>query len=237
MAWMCGWPAGRWTASSAPTARASPPCSRALAGAAAGRRRRRCSCWGAICRMPGPGASAPGPGLAGAERGRRRRPARVRRGHARAPAAPGLHAARQRPDHAAVEQALRATQAWDWRERAAVASSRRRAPARAAGARLAVQAQVLLMDEPLANLDPPHQADWMRWSRPGGAGPRWSACCTRLGMALAADELVVMQGGPRADAGACADRPRTARWNRYSTGASPCIRCRGQWVACRCDGF
>jgi iron complex transport system ATP-binding protein len=26
---------------------------------------------------------------------------------------------------------------------------------------LAVQADVLLMDEPLANLDPPHQADWL----------------------------------------------------------------------------
>jgi iron complex transport system ATP-binding protein len=26
---------------------------------------------------------------------------------------------------------------------------------------LAVQAPVLLMDEPLANLDPPHQADWL----------------------------------------------------------------------------
>ena len=30
---------------------------------------------------------------------------------------------------------------------------------------LAVQAQVLLMDEPLANLDPPHQADWLQLVR------------------------------------------------------------------------
>jgi iron complex transport system ATP-binding protein len=28
---------------------------------------------------------------------------------------------------------------------------------------LAVQADILLMDEPLANLDPPHQADWLIW--------------------------------------------------------------------------
>ncbi len=30
---------------------------------------------------------------------------------------------------------------------------------------LAVQAQVLLLDEPLANLDPPHQADWLQLVR------------------------------------------------------------------------
>lgn len=28
---------------------------------------------------------------------------------------------------------------------------------------LAVQADILLMDEPIANLDPPHQADWLNW--------------------------------------------------------------------------
>jgi iron complex transport system ATP-binding protein len=46
---------------------------------------------------------------------------------------------------------------------------------------LAVQADVLLMDEPLANLDPPHQADWLAVVRAAGgaAGARWSACCTK----------------------------------------------------------
>ncbi|WP_455644278.1 ATP-binding cassette domain-containing protein [Ottowia pentelensis] len=44
---------------------------------------------------------------------------------------------------------------------------------------LATQAPVLLMDEPLAHLDPPHQADWLATvrARSPPAAP-WSACCT-----------------------------------------------------------
>jgi iron complex transport system ATP-binding protein len=92
----------------------------------------------------------------------------------------------------------------------------RRAPARAAGPRLlAVQAQVLLMDEPLANLDPPHQADWLQLVRDLVAhGARWSACCTSCRMALQADDMAVLAQGrlraPRRRAGA-------AHWSRCLT--------------------
>ena len=109
-------------------------------------------------------------------------------------------------DHAAVEQALRATQAWDWRERAlgqlSAGERQRVLLARA----LAVQAQVLLMDEPLANLDPPHQADWLQLVRALVAqGRTVVSVLHEITMALHADTMVVMAQGRIAHHGPCAD--------------------------------
>ncbi|MCV0440227.1 MAG: ABC transporter ATP-binding protein [Hydrogenophaga sp.] len=112
-------------------------------------------------------------------------------------------------DRAAVEQALRATQAWDWRERPLGALSGGERQRVLLARLLAVNADVLLMDEPLANLDPPHQADWLLLVRELVArGKTVVSVLHEIGVALHADDMVVMAQGRVAHQGACND-PRT----------------------------
>jgi iron complex transport system ATP-binding protein len=99
-------------------------------------------------------------------------------------------------DAQAVERALRATQAWDWRARALGQLSGGERQRVLLARALAVEAQVLLMDEPLANLDPPHQADWLQLVRALVADGRTVVSVLHeLSMALHSDELVVMAQG------------------------------------------
>ena len=109
-------------------------------------------------------------------------------------------------DRAAVEQALRATQAWDWRERPLGALSGGERQRVLLARLLAVQAEVMLMDEPLANLDPPHQADWLLLVRELVAqGKTVVSVLHEIGMALHADQMVVMAQGRVCHQGACDD--------------------------------
>lgn len=110
-------------------------------------------------------------------------------------------------DQAAVEQALRATQAWAWRDRPlgqlSAGERQRVLLARA----LAVQAQVILMDEPLTNLDPPHQMDCLRLLRQLAAdGKAVLSVLHDLSLALLADDLIIMAEGRVVHHGACSDR-------------------------------
>lgn len=110
-------------------------------------------------------------------------------------------------DRAAVEHALRATQAWDWRERPLGALSGGERQRVLLARLLAVQADVMLMDEPLANLDPPHQADWLLLVRELVAqGKTVVSVLHEIGMALHADEVVVMAEGRVRHQGACTNR-------------------------------
>jgi iron complex transport system ATP-binding protein len=109
-------------------------------------------------------------------------------------------------DHHAVEQALRATQAWDWRERALGQLSGGERQRVLLARALAVQAQVLLMDEPLANLDPPHQSDWLTVVRAlVQQGKTVVSVLHEISFALHADQMVVMAQGRVTHQGACAD--------------------------------
>jgi len=109
-------------------------------------------------------------------------------------------------DYAAVEQALRATQAWDWRGRTLGQLSGGERQRVLLARALAVQAQVLLMDEPLANLDPPHQADWLVLVRElVQHGTTVVSVLHEISMALHADQMVIMAQGRVTHQGACAD--------------------------------
>jgi iron complex transport system ATP-binding protein len=109
-------------------------------------------------------------------------------------------------DRVAVEAALRYTQAWEWRHRPLAALSGGERQRVLLARLLAVNAQVLLMDEPLTNLDPPHQADWLLLARELTArGKTVVSVLHEIGMALHADEMVVMAEGRVRHQGACND--------------------------------
>ncbi len=109
-------------------------------------------------------------------------------------------------DHAAVEAAMRRTQSWDWRARLLGSLSGGERQRVLLARAFAVEAEVLLMDEPLANLDAPHQADWLLAVRElVAAGRTVVSVLHELGMALQADRLLVMRDGRVVHHGASAD--------------------------------
>lgn len=112
----------------------------------------------------------------------------------------------QAQDMDAVERALKATQAWEWRHRTLGQLSGGERQRVLLARALAVQAPVLLMDEPLANLDPPHQADWLAVVQSLLArGTTVVSVLHEISMALHADEIVIMAKGHVTHQGACVE--------------------------------
>ncbi|WP_432725606.1 ABC transporter ATP-binding protein [Variovorax sp. W6] len=135
-------------------------------------------------------------------------------------------------DREAVERALRSTQAWDWRDRPLGQLSGGERQRVLLARALAVEAEVLLMDEPLANLDPPHQADWMQIVRALVAkGRTVVSVLHELPMALAADELVVMNQGRVIHHGTCDDAATHAALEQVFDHRIRVHRVAEQWIA------
>ena len=109
-------------------------------------------------------------------------------------------------DHAMVKAALQATQAWDWRERSLGELSGGERQRVLLARAMAGNAPVMLMDEPLANLDPPHQVDWLEQVQCLKAqGTTVLSVLHEIGMALHADDVVVMDRGRVVHHGPCTD--------------------------------
>ena len=135
-------------------------------------------------------------------------------------------------DRAAVERALRSTQAWDWRDRPLGQLSGGERQRVLLARALAVEAELLLMDEPLANLDPPHQADWMQTTRALVAeGRTVVSVLHELPMALAADELVVMNHGRVVHHGGSSDPATHAALEQVFDHRIRVHRVADQWIA------
>ena len=135
-------------------------------------------------------------------------------------------------DKTAVEEALRATQAWEWRDRALGQLSGGERQRVLLARALTVQAQVLLMDEPLANLDPPHQADWLSVVRKlVKQGTTVVSVLHEISMALQADNLVVMDKGRVIHQGRCTDAPTHQALVDVFDGRIAIHAIGDQWVA------
>ena len=135
-------------------------------------------------------------------------------------------------DFAAVEQALRATQTWQWRDRTLGQLSGGERQRVLLARALAVQADVLLMDEPLANLDPPHQVDWLDLVRAlVASGKTVVSVLHEISLALLADELVVMNAGRISHHGLCSDAATHRALEQVFDHRIEIAALSGQWVA------
>ncbi len=143
----------------------------------------------------------------------------------------GLFGAASAQDHAVVAQAMRETECADWADRRlADLSGGERQRALLARA-LAVQAPVLLLDEPTTHLDAPHQVALVRLMRALGASCTVVSVLHDLGLALAADRLVVLAQGQVRAVGPSDDPAVHAALREVFGGAIRIERLGDEWLA------
>ena len=135
-------------------------------------------------------------------------------------------------DRSAVESALKVTRAWHWRDRylkdLSGGERQRALLARA----LAVKADILLMDEPLSNLDPPHQVDWLEIVKSLIEQQKTVVSVLHeISMALRSDELIVMNCGQIEHQGSCAAPQTHQAVERVFENKIQITRVNEQWIS------
>lgn len=144
----------------------------------------------------------------------------------------GIFATPGREDEIQVQAAMRQTECADWQHR--------RLPELSGGERqrvllaraLAVDAPVLLLDEPTAHLDPPHQVALVRLLRRQAADGRTVVSVLHdLSLALQADRLIVMASGRIQTDAHSGDPHLHAELTRLFDGAIRIERVGAQWAA------
>jgi len=134
-------------------------------------------------------------------------------------------------DHAAVRAAMEQTQCWGWRERPLGSLSGGERQRVLLARALAVGAPLLLMDEPLANLDPPHQADWLAIVRRHVAqGGTAVSVLHEITLALHADDLVVVEAGRVVHHGASGEAATHRAVEKVFAGRVAVHPVAGQWA-------
>ncbi len=140
-------------------------------------------------------------------------------------------------DLAAVRAAMEETQSWDWRDRPLGSLSGGERQRVLLARALAVGAPLLLMDEPLSHLDPPHQADWLAIVRRHVArGGTAVSVLHEIALALQADDLLLLQDGRIAHHGAAADAATHRALEAVFQQRVAVHAVAGRWVALPVEG-
>jgi len=134
-------------------------------------------------------------------------------------------------DFAMVEAALKAMQAWAWCDRTLGELSGGERQRVLLARVLAGNAPLMLMDEPLANLDPPHQVDWLEQMQClRSVGTTVVSVLHEIGMALHADDIVVMHEGQVIHHGAAMDAVTHQAIEAVFERRIRIVPFQGQWI-------
>jgi iron complex transport system ATP-binding protein len=144
----------------------------------------------------------------------------------------GLFASPGRADEAAVRRAMAMTECESWADRRLHELSGGERQRVLLARALAVEAPVLLLDEPTTHLDPPHQVALVRLlQRLGAEGRTVVSVLHDLPLALLADRIVVMADGRVCAEGARDDPALHARMVQVFGGAIRIERAGTSWMA------
>jgi iron complex transport system ATP-binding protein len=144
----------------------------------------------------------------------------------------GLFTSPGAADEAAVDRALRATECEGWQQRRLDELSGGERQRVLLARALAVEAPVLLLDEPTTHLDPPHQRTLLRLMQAQArAGRSVVSVLHDLSLALLADRLVVMRRGQVHAAGSRDDPAVHAALVEVFERAIAIVRLGSRWIA------